>query len=53
MKTRSILLATLLALTWAVSASTGDSLESLAAETAFADISQTQGVVFVDLYADW
>ncbi len=53
MKTRSILLAMLLALTFAVSASIGDSLESLAAVTAFAEISQTKGVVFVDLYADW
>jgi thiol:disulfide interchange protein len=53
MQTRSILLATLLASTFAVSASGGDSLESLAAETAFAEISQTKGVVFVDLYADW
>ncbi len=53
MKTRSILLATLLGLTFAVSASSGDSLESLAAATAFAEISQTKGVVFVDLYADW
>ena len=53
MKTRSTILATLLALTFAVSASTGDSLESLAAETALAEISQTKGVVFVDLYADW
>ncbi len=53
MKTRSILLVTLLASTFAVSAAGGDSLESLAAETAFAEISQTKGVVFVDLYADW
>ncbi len=53
MKTRSILHATLLASTFAVSASGGDSLESLAADTAFAEISQTKGVVFVDLYADW
>ncbi len=53
MKTRSILLALLLALSFAASAARGDSLESLAAETAFAEISQSKGVVFVDLYADW
>jgi len=50
---RTLFLVTLLALTFAVSASTGDSLESLAADTAFAEISQSKGVVFVDIYADW
>ncbi len=50
---RTVFLTALLALTFAVSASTGDSLESLAGDTAFAEISQSKGVVFVDLYADW
>ncbi len=50
---RTVFLATLFALTFAISASAGDSMESLAADTAFAEISQSKGVVFVDLYADW
>ncbi len=53
MKTRPILLASLLALTVGASPSGGDALRSLPADTAFADISQSEGVVFVDLYADW
>ncbi|MEE8558408.1 MAG: hypothetical protein V3T14_11045 [Myxococcota bacterium] len=50
---RPILMASVLALVFTTHAYAGDSVEKLAAGTALGEVSDSPGVVLVDLYADW
>ena len=49
---RPILMASVLVLVFSAHAYAGD-LEKLSASTALAEISDSRGLVLVDLYADW